>query len=201
MNPFSIIVISPEEDIPNELDILNQLFEAGLSYYHFRKPKKSYQEHADYLNQIEANFHKNIVTHLHHELINEFDLKGIHFQEQKRRDELEEGKTMSDYLNSLSIFKTGFTKSSSFHSPEDLVDCTTDFDYHLLSPVFASISKKGYEGKGFDANHISKRTIGMGGVTPQNLDQFKQLGFDGVGVLGGIWQKENPVKEYLEMSN
>ena len=80
-----IVLIAPEQDIPNEIDILLQLFEAGLQYYHFRKPFKNLQEHIDYLNQIDSIYHNRIVVHYFHELINNFNLKGIHFQEQKRQ--------------------------------------------------------------------------------------------------------------------
>lgn len=48
-----IVLIAPEKDIPNEIEILQQLFEEGLEYYHFRKPDKNYEEHVAYLNQID----------------------------------------------------------------------------------------------------------------------------------------------------
>ena len=190
-----IILIAPENDIPNEIEILHQLFQNGLAYYHFRKPKKNYQEHCEYLNQIEEQYHNRIVVHYFHELTNEYNLKGIHFQEQKRRDCLD---TPSDYFVKLNNM-FGKTISSSFHEPEELENCSFEFDYHLLSPVFSSISKQGYEGRGFDVNHIDKNIIGMGGVTPDNLEKFTQLGFKGVGVLGGIWNCENPVEDFVKM--
>jgi len=197
---FQIVVLSPEKDIPNELEILHQLFEEGLEYYHFRKPQKNLKEHADYLSKIDQKFHSRIVTHLYHELLNDFDLKGIHFQEQQRRDKLEKGQTLNDYLSELSISKKELTISSSFHEPEELEKCDIDFDYHFLSPVFSSISKQGYEGKGFDVNHISKKVIGMGGVTSENLKEFNRLGFKGVGVLGGIWAHESPIQSFKEIN-
>ena len=48
-----IILIAPENDILNEIETLNQLFEEGLLYYHLRKPDKNYVEHVDYLNKID----------------------------------------------------------------------------------------------------------------------------------------------------
>ena len=105
-----IVLIAPENDIDNEILILNQLFEAGLEYYHFRKPNKSYQEHCDYLDAIDTKYHNRIVTHYHHELINEYNLKGIHFQEQKRRDHIN---NPGHYFKDLNMF--GKTISSSFH--------------------------------------------------------------------------------------
>ncbi|NMH86003.1 thiamine phosphate synthase [Flavivirga algicola] len=191
-----IVLIAPEEDIRNELVILNQLFEAGLEYYHLRKPKKNYQEHCDYLDQVNTKYHSRIVVHFFHELINEYNLKGIHFQEQKRRDHID---NPGQYFKGLNMY--GKTISSSFHDPDDLDHCEFEFDYHLLSPVFSSISKEGYKGKGFDINYIDKRIIGMGGVTTDNLPEFDKLGFKGVGVLGGIWNHNKPVKAFKKMKS
>jgi len=191
-----ILLIAPEKDVKNEINILNQLFEAGLEYFHLRKPDKNFEEHCDYLNQIDEKYHNKIVVHLFHELVNKFNIKGIHFQEQKRRDVLD---VPSDYFKDLSM--DGKTISSSFHEPEELINADFEFDYHLLSPVFSSISKKGYEGKGFDVNHITKKVIGMGGVTTNNLEEFSQLGFKGVGVLGGVWNSSNPIEDFKFMLN
>ncbi|MDN3620385.1 thiamine phosphate synthase [Polaribacter undariae] len=187
-----IILIAPEKDIPNEIEILNQLFEEGLMFYHFRKPDKNYEEHVAYLNQIDKEFHNRIVVHYHHELINEFNLKGIHFQEQKRIDHIDDP---SNYFKNLNLY--GKTISSSFHEPKVLKDCYFEFDYHLLSPVFSSISKEGYEGKGFDVNHINKTIIGMGGINTETIAQTIELGFKGIGVLGGVWNTENPVESFI----
>lgn len=186
-----IIVITPENDIPREIETLNLLFEEGLEYYHLRKPNKDYKAHCDYINQIDEQYHNKIVVHYHHELINEFNLKGIHFQEQKRIDYID---NPGQYFKGLNMF--GKTISSSFHEPKDLEACHFEFDYHLLSPVFSSISKKGYTGRGFDVNHIDKTIIGMGGVSEDNLSEFDALGFNGVGVLGGIWNSEMPLSVF-----
>ena len=190
-----IVLIAPENDVANEIEILHQLFQEGLQYYHFRKPNKDYKEHCEYLNQIDTKYHNRIVTHYFHELVNEFDLKGIHFQEQKRRDCLD---IPSDYFVKLNNMY-GKTISSSFHELEELEQHNFEFDYHLLSPVFSSISKQGYTGRGFDVNHINKTIVGMGGVTTKNLNEFTKLGFKGVGVLGGIWNSETPVDDFKLM--
>lgn len=190
-----IVLIAPEQDIPNEINILNQLFKNGLEYYHFRKPDKNYKEHITYLNQIDTQYHNRIVVHYHHELINEFNLKGIHFQEQKRIDHID---NPGQYFKSLNMY--GKTISSSFHDPKTLQDCNFEFDYHLLSPVFTSISKVGYEGKGFDVNHIDKFIVGMGGINADTVAQTFKLGFKGIGVLGGVWNSKTPVESFIELT-
>lgn len=191
-----IVLIAPEEDIANEIETLHLLFKAGLENYHLRKPLKNYEEHIAYLNQIEPQYHNRIVVHYFHELVNSFNLKGIHFQEQKRIDVLENGK---GYFNDLQML--GKTMSSSFHDPKDIEDCEFEFDYYLLSPVFSSISKKGYQGKGFSVTTIDKFIIGMGGITSATVEKMMQLGYKGLGVLGGIWHAEHPVKAFLDIKN
>jgi thiamine-phosphate pyrophosphorylase len=133
-------------------------------------------------------------VHLFHELINKYNLKGIHFQEQKRKDCLD---VPSNYFRGLSMY--GKTISSSFHEPEEIANCDFEFDYYLLSPVFNSISKEGYQGRGFDVTRINKLIIGMGGVSTINLEEFTKLGFRGVGVLGGIWNSSSPVQDFKIM--
>ncbi|MGJ8547857.1 thiamine phosphate synthase [Winogradskyella wichelsiae] len=189
-----IVLIAPENDIPNEIEILNQLFREGLLVYHLRKPDKNHEEHVAYLNKIDKEYHNRIVVHYFHELINDFNLKGIHFQEQKRMDHID---NPGQYFKNLNMF--GKTISSSFHEPEVLKACCFEFDYHLLSPVFSSISKKGYKGKGFDVNHIHKTIIGMGGINVETIEETITLGFKGIGVLGGVWNAENPLEGFIKI--
>lgn len=186
-----IILIAPENDISNEIEILDTLFREGLEYYHLRKPNKSKEEYLQYLNQIDTAFHSKIVLHYYHELIHEFNLKGIHFQEQKRKDVLEIG---ADYLSNFNL--KGKTISSSFHEPKELESCKIKFDYNLLSPVFSSISKQGYQGRGFDVNHVDKPIIGMGGVNKETIPKVLDLGYNGIGVLGGVWNAKNPIESF-----
>jgi thiamine-phosphate pyrophosphorylase len=191
-----IVLISPEKDIINEMVILNQLFDAGLEFYHLRKPLKNIQEYSAYLNKIETKYHNRIVVHEFHELINKYNLKGIHFQEQKRREHID---NPGQYFKSLNMF--GKTISSSFHELVELENCEFEFDYHLLSPVFSSISKKGYEGKGFNVKNSGKLIIGMGGVDLSTISDIFKLGFKGIGVLGGVWNRQNPLQSFIDLKN
>lgn len=189
-----IVLIAPEEDVLNEIGLLNKLFQNGLECFHLRKPLKSYQQHVEYLNQIDIKYHNKIVVHDHHKLINEYNLKGIHFQEQKRIDHID---NPGQYFKPLNMF--GKTISSSFHDPEVLADCEFEFDYHLLSPIFNSISKQGYQGQGFDVNHIDKYIIGMGGINSKNISETQQLGYKGIGILGAIWNTKDPVNSFITL--
>lgn len=186
-----LVLLAPEKDSIDEIEILTQLFQEGLSCYHLRKPAKSPQDHCAYLDKIAPKYHNRIMLHHCHELLEAYNLKGLHFTEQKRRDTLTEG-----YQSFLDLQKKGKTISSSFHEIKEILDCVIDFEYHFLSPVFSSISKKGYQGRYFNAHQINKRMIGIGGITADNLEETIQLGFNGVGVLGGVWNAENPIESF-----
>ena len=69
-------------------------------------------------------------------------------------------------------------------------------DYVFLSPVFDSISKKGYRA-GFDDPEILKaflansqqKIIALGGINQERIQTCNELGFDGYAMLGHIWNK------------
>lgn len=185
------ILIAPENELPKEIEILHQLFEEGLEMYHFRKPQKNYEQHVAYLNLIDEKYHDRIVVHYYHELVNDFNLKGVHFKEQKRIAHID---NPGAYFKNLNMY--GKTISSSFHEPEILERCEFEFDYHILSPVFSSISKQGYQGRGFKVNHIDKTIIAVGGISLENVEETLKLGFNGIGVLGDVWSAEDPVARF-----
>jgi thiamine monophosphate synthase len=55
-----------------------------------------------------------------------------------------------------------------------------------------------------DINLPQSPSVHVAGVTTENCNIAKDLGFDGVAVLGSIWQKSNPVaecKKFLSICN
>lgn len=191
-----LILISPEKDIPNEIALLHQLFEAGLDYYHFRKPDYTLAEYQSYLAQIAPDFLGRIMIHNYHELTSSFRVKGIHLEERKWREK-EAG--LAKYIAGFK--ENGFQASSSYHEVEDLAAQPVVFDYYMLSPVFGAISKPGYEGRGFNVSHIPKTIVGMGGINAETTPEARALGFKGVGTLGGIWNAKDPVEAFKNIAH
>lgn len=191
-----LVLIAPEIDTPNELTILDKLFQQGLEVYHLRKPLKSIAEFRTYLKGINRQYHKRIVIHQFHKLVKEFGLKGVHFQEKNRKEKMDCTSTVIAQYKS-----NGFSVSSSFHELDDLSDCAIPFDYHFLSPVFNSISKREYKGREFNVCAIDKLVVALGGITPENVLKVMELGFNGIGVLGGVWNTPSPVNAYLDIKN
>lgn len=192
-----LILITPEKDIPNEIEFVNSFFEMGLEILHLRKPFKSYAQHMAYISGINEAYHQKIVLHYEHDLAEDFLLKGIHIQEQPRLDMGEEfGLYVSQFVSQ------GYDVSTSFHHPEDIILYKeVPLIYNLLSPVFNAISQPDMKGKGFDVNELDLKIIGMGGVNAENIRSVKKLGYTGVGVLGGVWNAENPQLALRELLN
>lgn len=190
-----LIVITSEKDIPNEAEQLNQLFASGLEVLHLRKPNWNSEEVRHRLTTIDEKYHNRIVLHQSIELVHEFDLKGIHLKEITRKALVN---TLDGFVNAYKSI--GLTLSTSFHSVEELKNQGEKFDYVFLSPVFDSISKEGYEGKGFDVKDVSKKVIGLGGISSENINQLGELGYAGAAVLGTIWNSNDPVNTFKTLN-
>ncbi len=191
-----LIVLTSEQKLENEAYQINQLFHNGLEILHLRKPTFYEEGYCQLLNKIDNQFHNRIILHEYHNLCDKFNLRGIHIQEQSRIDL---GKKLVSYTNEYKSKKLNV--SSSFHSISDIVNCPIKFDYVLLSPVFSSISKSGYEGKQFDVSELEEYVIGMGGIKEETLQSTFDLGFKGVGVLGGIWNSESSILSFISIKS
>lgn len=177
---MQLIVISPEKTIQQEQSTLIELFENGLNYFHLRKSEWNRKEMADYLQSIPKSFHPSIILHNHHDLINEFQLKGVHFSRH------------IPFKKSNALHQ-----SISCHSFKEINEQKHPFDYFFLSPVFDSISKPGYSAA-FDLTELSaelksstKNIIALGGIDEQNIEKAKLYGFRGVAILGALWKQDN----------
>ncbi len=189
-----ILVLTSERALENEAEQINDLFDAGLEILHLRKPTFTINGYRALLDVIDRTYHNRIMTHQFPELTLEYPLRGIHLQEQARLD-------LGDALAvTTEVYKNkGFLVSSSFHSKEEIKVCDVDFEYVLLSPVFGSISKPGYKGKGFDVTDLDQVVIGMGGIHERTLQATFDLGFKGVGILGGIWNTKDSLQSFLNI--
>ncbi len=196
---FKLIVISAEASFEHEVQLISQLFASGLQYFHLRKPNWTKDEMSNFLNALPVTYHNRIVLHSNFDLTEKFKIKGIHLNEENR-------KNISAFYNKKII-------STSFHSLEDIENNKYPFEYVFLSPVFNSISKSGYTGK-FDLRKVEecfkswkqqKRTmpevIALGGVEAINISTVKRLGFDGAAVLGSIWGSTSPVNSLAEFQS
>jgi thiamine-phosphate pyrophosphorylase len=188
---MELIVISSPFAVADEGPLINNLFRAGLKYFHLRKPESDLQSLRDLLNEIEISFYDRIALHQFHEIANEFGIKRLHYTESARRTFCL--KTMRKQQ------ADGFTLSTSIHDIPSLPR-VEHFNYVFYSPVFNSISKPGYNSKVSEDLILDKagyetKVIALGGVQVSNLPRIKRMGFDGAAVLGTLWNEPHKAVE------
>ncbi|MEM1325181.1 MAG: bifunctional hydroxymethylpyrimidine kinase/phosphomethylpyrimidine kinase [Bacteroidota bacterium] len=194
-----IIILSPPTLLPNEQQIVIQLFEVGLERFHLRKPDFSDIDIATYLSQIPMEYWNRIVLHSHHELTVQLGLGGVHWTERDRKEKSREElqALAADYR------AEGLQISAAVHNLNDLNVLGDICDYVLISPVFDSISKTNYAAN--DQLSLEKwqgkvdaKLIALGGISNQTFPQAITKGFDGVAALGFIWQTPNQAIERFQ---
>lgn len=182
-----IIVITPEELVQNETEIINALFQEGLDLLHIRKPFIHSDEMRDFIQKIHSEFYHRLVLHSHYDLAESFNISRFHFRETDRQDELY--KSFTDK-----------TISTSVHNIETFNELSEDWEYAFISPVFPSISKKGYGKDSNILNAIKNRNnsnvklIALGGIHEKNISKVVSSGVDGIALLGAIWKNDNPLQ-------
>lgn len=198
---LDLIVISPEADYPNELDWVIKLFEAGLQRYHIRKPGMTDEQVFDYLQSIPRKWRSRVAPHQHHAAVEPMGLGGWHFKDNKVQ--------LSRVSHWRQQRSEGQLMSRSIHSLDDLNENLSSWDYVFLSPVFSSISKQNY-GPKWEVSQLSAalqyckdayrtRVYALGGVDECRVDEVKQMGFDGVALLGAVWTNRYPLESFLKV--
>ncbi|WP_026903367.1 thiamine phosphate synthase [Pedobacter glucosidilyticus] len=189
---MELVVISSPIEVYDEINLVKQLFNNGLTKFHYRKPTATLEQCKDFLNAFDKADLAKIALHQFHHLVKDFDIKHLHFKERDRH--------YSSALELANLKLEGFTLSTSIHDVKD-IQTLAHFDYAFLGPVFNSISKVGYEST---LNETWQRAIknsdillyAIGGINKANIKQINALGFKGAAVLGAIWQAVNPVEEF-----
>lgn len=176
-NPLKI-AITPEQPVDDEASKITSLLSAGDWRIHLRHPGASRREISDIIGKVDPRLHSRIVLHGHFDLINDFNIGGLHLN---RR---------------CPVAPAGFRGrvSCSCHSIEELLGLPDSIAYATLSPVFDSISKAGYTARLSDADlrrldDCRVAVVALGGVTPEHLESVRCYNFAGYAVLGFLhWE-------------
>lgn len=173
------IIISYPMHIKDEYTIVNQLFEAGLQIFHLRKPGYSKLDYQHFLCGINPRYHNRISLHQYHELAEDFNINRLHYPQARRSNAAEHG------------CGTAHIRSTSVHRLDEL-SLLKHFDYTFFSPVFDSLSKPGYRSITdqhfrLDTSGVPTQVIALGGIQPDNINRVRDMMFDGIALLGCIW--------------
>ena len=161
--------------------IVRMLRSNSFNYVHIRKPNMNERDMREYLSRFPKDIRHLLCLNDHQELAKEYGIGGIH-------------------INSRFSFLTEETKglriSKSCHSIEEAIESQDKYDYCFLSPIFDSISKKGYKSAFdhseirnlFQKNVLHDNVFALSGVTTENIPYLEDMGFNGVAMLGAAWQ-------------
>ncbi|MHA4894246.1 thiamine phosphate synthase [Pedobacter sp. PWIIR3] len=186
---MELIVISSPTAVAKEGSCINSLFQEGLECFHIRKPQYHIHAVRKLIDDIAPEYHNRISLHQFHGLAVDYCLKRLHYTEAHRKHLTPQELTAK--LNE------GYILSTSVHDIS-LLPALENFEYVFYGPVFNSISKPGYQSSltaNFQLNKIKSKpkVIALGGVEASNLEDVFNMGFDGVAVLGTLWNSQQQV--------
>lgn len=190
-----MIVFSLPDFFETEVETITMMFQSGLKRFHLRKPASTIEQVRGLLDAIPRAYHERIVIHDHFELLNEYQLCGIHLN--RRNPEIPEG-----WEGHVSI---------SCHSLEELQEKKKSYPYQYLSlsPIFNSISKKGYNSafthsqllQAKQQDIIDERVVALGGISWENAEKALEYGFGDVMILGDAWKNlQEPLPVVLSIA-
>lgn len=195
-----LIVLTAPTWREDEAAVLTAMFEQGLEALHVRKPGCTKQAMERLLYELPVRFYNRIVLHAHYELVENYNLKGIHLPEGIRTEQPALAKEWTRQFPEQHL-------STSLHDIEMLQREFREFDYVFLSPVFDSISKSGYK-TSFAPDELThilsvspNAVIALGGITTENITKVRAMGFAGCAVLGSIWEAADPVEAFVQLQD
>lgn len=184
-----LILFTRPDIFEGEAAVITAIMERGLETLHLRKPDTADERIERLICAIPTRFHSRIVLHGAFHLAERYGLRGIH-------------------LNSRSPLPPQGYKgqiSRTCHSLDEVARFKDECDYVTLSPIFDSISKRGYAAaftrEQIDgarrAGLIDKSVIALGGIDESNIAAVHGMGFGGAALLGAVWNTPAPVEAFM----
>lgn len=198
------ILITNSIDVTFEADKINAMFQNGLDVLHIRKSNYNTEKLRKYINKIDKKFHNKIMIHDSFELLEEFDLRGIHVGREYRNRFWFRHITLhrlkkkfahisisysAEYVNQLSKLKKYFP------------------DYVLFGRVFSDNTQNrlNVQFTSDVLDHVIQNSgypiVALGGLDLRTTYKAMQLGFHGVALQSYIWNSTNPVHAFAEIKN
>jgi thiamine-phosphate pyrophosphorylase len=174
MMDFLLAILSLPGGFAGEADTLEALLEAGVDRLHLRKPEMEVTELEALVKRLAPRWGERLVLHGPRavELAMWYGVPNVHGVNGRERR--------------LKV-------SMSVHSWEELGRLPAGLEYAFISPVFDSISKKGYNANASllqrPSGELPCRPMALGGVGAATIGELLKAGWTGAAVLGWIWEE------------
>ena len=180
--PLSFHAVTPPEPRVSEHEWGQLLLDNGIENLHVRKPNMSADELREYLlSYVDKGYAGRLVLHSHYHLCTELGLGGIHITEA--------AKVSSETWHQYPLTSIAVHNLDELQAPQ-----IARFRYAVVSPVFPSISKKGYHphftldqlAQAIPTAHVP--VVALGGITPEHCRTLYSIGCCGILFLGYLWE-------------
>ena len=197
MTNFLLAVLSLPGVFPGEADYMEALLGAGVERLHLRKPEATPEELEELLQRLAPRWAERLVLHgpRSRELALRYGVPNVHGAV-KYRDGLgySGGGPMVD--------ASGLALSTSAHGWEEFGKLPAGLAYAFISPLFDSISKRGYNANAGLLKRPKRELpclpVGLGGVSGDTIGLMLEHGWKGAAVLGWIWEEPKLAVKRLE---
>ncbi len=160
--------------------IITALFEEGMDVLHINKPESEPLYMERLLSLLPTKVYGKIVIHQNYYLMKEHDLKGIHIDDPN--------------VPVPDGFKRHISRSTNKIS--DLKSFKKECDYVMLHSLFDSLHDEVKASLTIEemqearrAGLIDKHVYALGGMSLENVQQAKDMGFGGVVICGDLWNR------------
>ena len=193
------IIFTNSNDVTFESDKINKMFENGLDILHIRKSEYTEEKLRRYINNIDKKYHSKIVIHEFFNLLDEYDLKGIHINRENRnsfwfnfftlkRIKSKHNNISISYsvdnikeLNKISSRKPSYVFMGRIFSAHTTNRLTLQFNKEELIPV---------------NSNSNFPIIALGGIDEVTSYKYIQLGFGGIALQSHIWNSTESVNTF-----
>ena len=180
---MKLLLLSSPNFFVEEDKRLATLFEEGLDILHLRKPNSEPVYCERLLTLLPEKYHQRIITNDHFYLKDEFDLMGIHISERNP--------------NKPQGYKGITTRTC--YSLEELTEAKKQNQYVILRNIYDSPSQSNNKSlytheqlrEASRKGLIDKRVMAQTGITLENIQEVRELGFGGAVVCSDIWNRFN----------
>ncbi|MBQ7471331.1 MAG: thiamine phosphate synthase [Prevotella sp.] len=184
---MKLVIMTKSTFFVEEDKILATLFDEGMNDLHLFKPGSSPMYSERLLTLLPENYHKRITVHEHYYLKSEYNLAGIHIDDENK--DVPEGYkgNYSRSCTNLDLLKE-MKRKSKYVFLKNIFDCIefkeerSNFNMQQLEEA----AKRGL---------IDKHVYALGGMSIDNIHLAKELGFGGVVICGDLWNRFNIHKQ------
>ncbi len=193
INKGIYLVIDPDKD---KSELINQLLKikdqklSAIQIWNNFKPGRTYTDLLSSIKQLFKDSDTPIFINNRIDLMVEFGFDGVHFDEIPIHKKEIEAQINRPFLK-------GLTLTNDLDAL--LEESDWQFDYVSFCSIFQSPTSNSCELVDFETivrcKELKEVSIFLsGGITPDNMEELKELNYDGIAVVSGIMNAENPLK-------